>query len=102
MPRRLAPRNDAFSCVRAPAVKAAFLLVVRFPPPAAGAFRFTRCDRARAWGAADRREGLCVQRVDRHVVVGGEGLYRLAGPVEQRAELQQSALVDRDESTHVR
>src|SRR5215471_4524354 len=83
--------------VRGPGVEAAFLLLVLFPPPASGAFRFARRYRSRAGSAADRHEGAGMQRIDRHAIVAGKGLHRFPRPVEQRAEFEQSALVDGDE-----
>src|SRR5690349_10911305 len=77
----------------------ALLLVLLLPPPTAGALRLARRDRPRAWRASDRGEPPGMQRIDRHVVSGREGIHRVARPVEQRAELEQLALrVDGDET----
>src|SRR5947207_1961390 len=51
------------------AVDAALLRRVRLPPPAAGAIRLARTNRARARSAADRRVALAVEGVVRHVVL---------------------------------
>src|SRR5947209_3543529 len=51
------------------AVDAALLRRVRLPPPAAGAIRFARTNRARARSATDRRVALIVEGVVRHVVL---------------------------------
>src|SRR6478735_7744768 len=86
-------RPVAMPCrLRAMRMKPALFLAFLFPPPASGALRFVGGDRPRAGGATDGREALCVKRVDREIVAGHEGQQLLARPVEQRVELDQTAL----------
>src|SRR5215510_13747092 len=70
-------------------VQAAFLLVVLFPPPAAGALGLTLLHCARAGRAADRQEALIVQRIDRNAVLPHERDDTLARPVEQRIDFDE-------------
>ena len=82
-------------------MKSALFLAFLFPPPASGAFGLAGGDRARAGCAADGGEALRVQRVDRQVVLGREGREWFARPVEQRVELDQSALSFGGDERHI-
>src|SRR6266849_4306306 len=73
-------------------MKAAFLFAAVFPPPTAGALRLAGAHRAGARRATDRQKSSLVQRVDRDLVGGGKLLQSLAGPIDQRVELEEIAL----------
>src|SRR6188472_3672375 len=75
------------------AVDAAFLRRVRLPPPAAGAARRTRFDRARARSAADRGVALVVERVVRNVPFAHVVPDVLLVPLGERVELHDRAVV---------
>src|SRR6478735_1079453 len=87
--------------LRAMRMKPTLFLAFLFPPPASGALRFVGGDRPRAGCATDGREALCVTRVDRELVAGHEGQQPLARPVEQRVELDQTALGFGGDQCHV-
>src|SRR5439155_27004911 len=69
------------------AVHTALLRRIRLPPPAAGAVVLVRADRARAWGAADRRVALRVQPVHRHIVLAEVGPDVALRPFGKRVQL---------------
>jgi len=71
-------------------VQSAFGLAFVFPPPAAGAFRFARCDSARAGRAADGEKAAGMQFIDRYVVRAREVDRALARPVVERVDLDQA------------
>ena len=72
-------------------MQAAFLLVFLFPPPAAGAFRFTGLDGARTGRAADGEKAAVMQHVVGNVFGVNEGDVVVARPVEQRIDLDELA-----------
>src|SRR5215475_9213705 len=82
-------------------VQPALALVLALPPPAPGALRLAGLDSARAGGAADRRETLRVQRVDRDGMAPDEVQELSPRPVEQRVELDQAALRIGGDQRHV-
>src|SRR5260370_8108586 len=73
-------------------MKAAFLFAAVFPPPTAGALRLTGAHRTGERRAADRQKSSLVQRIDRDLVGGGKLFQSLAGPIDQRVELEEIAL----------
>ena len=79
-------------------VEAALAVLGQLPPPAACALGLAVRDGAGAGGAADGEEALPMQRIDGHVVGGGEGHRVRAGPVEDGVQFHQPArLVMADE-----
>src|SRR3984957_19299826 len=74
-------------------VQAAFLLLRLLPPPAPGTLRLTRHDGTGARRAADRQKAALMQRVAWHVVGAHEFAGAFARPVEQRIDLEQTALL---------
>src|SRR5258708_332741 len=73
-------------------VKAAFLVLGRLAPPAAGADVLARSDGARAGSAADRRIAAGVQRVDRQGVLARVLPHLGLGPGPERIELEDAAV----------
>src|SRR6516165_1540316 len=67
----------------------ALLFLLLLPPPPAGALGFARCDGARTWSAANRREAAVVQGIVGNVMLPDERAHAFARPVEQRAYLDQ-------------
>ena len=79
-------------------MQAALFFLVLFPPPPPGAFRLARRNRAGARRAADRQEILGVQRVDRNVMRERKCVNGVPGPIEQRAQFQEIAVIDSDKA----
>src|SRR5205814_481537 len=75
------------------AVDAALLGRARLPPPAARPARGARLDRARAGCAADRRVAAVVQRVVRHVALADVVPDLVLGPLGERVQLHDRAVV---------
>src|SRR5262249_29788836 len=75
------------------AVDPALLGRVRLPPPAPGARRLARPDRARARRAADRRVALRVERVQRDLALAHVVPDLLLAPLRERVELDDRAVV---------
>src|SRR5580700_523330 len=73
-------------------VQAAFLVLRLLPPPAPGALRLARHDGAGARRTADRQKAALMQRIARHDVGAHEFARAFARPVEQRIDLEQTAL----------
>src|ERR1019366_3678667 len=75
------------------AMHPAFLRRACFPPPPARASVLALADHARAWRASDRLVALVIERVVRHVI-GADVIPDLGfGPVGQRRELDDAAVV---------
>src|SRR5579862_9337147 len=77
---------------RARDVQAAFLFLRLLPPPAPGTLRLTRHDGAGTRRAADRQKTALMQRAAWHVVGAHEFARAVARPIEQRIDLDQTAL----------
>lgn len=45
-------------------VQTTFLIAILLPPPAPSPLRLAKCDRARTWCAANRREALIMERIN--------------------------------------
>src|SRR5580692_11423362 len=73
-------------------VQAAFLFLRLLPPPAPGTLWLARHDGAGARRAADRQKAARMQRIAWHVVGAHEFARALASPIEQRIDLDQTAL----------
>src|SRR5260370_11101834 len=73
-------------------MQAAFLFLRLLPPPAPGTLRLTRADGAGARRTADRQKAALMQRIAWHVVCANEFARAFARPVEQRIDLDQTAL----------
>ncbi len=72
---------------------AAFLVGLGLPPPAAGAFVLAGEDGACAGGAADRREAVVEELVVRDLVLVDVGPHAVEGPVGERVELHDAAVI---------
>src|SRR3954468_21316899 len=75
------------------AVDPALLRRVRLPPPAARARLLAVLDRARARVAADRRVALRVERVRRQAALLDVLAHPTLGPLRERVELDDRAVV---------
>src|SRR5579862_3206660 len=73
-------------------MQAAFLFLRLLPPPAPGTLRLTGHDGAGARRAADRQKAPLMQRIAWHVVGAHEFARAVARPIEQRIDLDQTAL----------
>src|ERR1022692_425633 len=77
----------------------AFAGAIVLPPPAPVALGFAGAERARARRAADRREALGVQGIDRNMVAARLRQHGRARPIVKRVELEQAAAgVEADQS----
>src|SRR6266849_3473160 len=74
-------------------VQAAFLVLGRFPPPAAGAHVLAGLDGARAGRTADRWIALRVQRIHRQGMLARVLPGLRLGPVGERIELDEAAVL---------
>src|SRR5579862_9498336 len=77
---------------RARDVQAAFFFLRLLPPPAPCPLRLARHDRAGARRAADRQKAALMQRIAWHVVIAHEFARAFTRPIEQRIDLDQTAL----------
>ena len=60
---------------------------------------FSAGDGAGAGGTADGEEALIMERVHRHAFIGTEGRNLIAGPIEERRDLDEAPpLIPRDEA----
>src|ERR1700722_17684662 len=73
-------------------MQAAFLFLRLLPPPAPGTLRLTRHDGAGARRTADRQKAALMQRIAWHVVGTHKFARAFARPIEQRIDLDQTAL----------
>ena len=73
-------------------MQAAFLLLFLLPPPSPGALGLSARHRTRARRAADRHEALVMQGIVGNAVLADEREDLLAGPVEQRVDLDQPVM----------
>src|ERR1043166_3955287 len=78
------------------AVDAALLRCVRLPPPTPGAQVLSRGGRARARSAADRRVALVVEAVVRQIALAHVVPDLVLGPLGERIELHDRAVVGVD------
>src|SRR5258708_35726443 len=73
-------------------MQAAFLFLRLLPPPAPGTLRLARHDGAGAGRAIARQKAALMQGIARHVVGAHEFARAVARPIEQRIDLDQTAL----------
>src|ERR1700724_2360053 len=73
-------------------MQTAFLFLRLLPPPAPGTLRLTRHNGAGAGRATDREKAALMERIAWHVVGAHEFARALARPIEQRIDLDETAL----------
>ena len=86
------PRHAAAPLFSRAILQPAFLAVLVFPPPAAGADVLAGLDGARAGLATDGWEALGVQRIDGDGVLFDVALEMLEGPIGDRVDLDEVVL----------